>query len=293
MSGRKQFHLRLRDGRFVFFSEPAIMGVINVSPNSFYNPHSDLNSVLRTAEKMIEEGADILDIGAEATNPFVKLDKDSPSLQQELGRLIPAVDGIKKHFNILISVDTSQPQVMREAINIGADIVNDQRALQIEGALITVAELKTPVCLMHFPNSMRKSDSLSCSSFLQNIKNDLKNAIERCSTVGISRDRIIIDPGFGQGNYGKNLTVNFYLLNRLSELTPLGFPILVGWSRKSMVGDIINQPPSGRLFGSIAADTLAVYQGASVIRTHDVKASREAVKIAAYAKRIDKDEIEQ
>ncbi|MFW0072773.1 MAG: dihydropteroate synthase [Coxiella-like endosymbiont] len=288
----KQFYLRLYDGRCVFFSEPAIMGIINVSPNSFYNPHSDLNSVLHTAEKMIEEGADILDIGAEATNPFVKLDKDSPSLQKELDRLIPAVDRIKKHFNILVSVDTSRPQVMREAVNAGADIINDQRALQIEGALMTAAELKTPVCLMHFPGSVQKSGSSSCSSFLENIKNDLKNAIERCATVGISRDRIIIDPGFGQGNYGKNLTVNFYLLNRLSEFTSLKLPILSGWSRKSMVGDVINQPPMGRLFGSIAADTLAVYQGASVIRTHDVKASREAVKIAAYAKRISKDEME-
>lgn len=289
----KQFYLRLCDGRCVFFSEPAVMGIINVSPNSFYNPHSNLNSVLRTAEKMIEEGADILDIGAEATNPFVRLDKDSPSLQEELDRLIPAVDRIKKHFNILVSVDTSRSQVMREAINTGADMINDQRALQMEGALMTVAELKTPVCLMHFPDPIQKPCSLSCSSFLESIKNDLKNAIERCAMVGISRDRIIIDPGFGQGNYGKNLTVNFYLLNRLSELTFLELPILAGWSRKSMVGDIINQPPTGRLFGSIAADTLAVYQGASVIRTHDVKASREAVKIAAYAKRINKNEMEQ
>lgn len=287
-----QFYLRLCDGRCVFFSEPAIMGVINVSPNSFYNPHSDLNSVLRTAEKMVEEGADILDIGAEATNPFVKLDRDLPSLQKELSLLMPAVDGIKKRFNILVSVDTSRPQVMKEAVNIGADMINDQRTLQTEGALMTVAELKTPICLMHFPDPTRKLDFPSCSSFLESVKNDLSNAVERCSTVGISRDRIIIDPGFGQGNYGKNLTVNFYLLNRLSELTFLNLPILAGWSRKSMVGDVINQPPIGRLFGSIAADTLAVYQGASVIRTHDVKASREAMKIAAYSKRIDKDEME-
>ncbi|QTS83859.1 dihydropteroate synthase [Coxiella endosymbiont of Amblyomma nuttalli] len=290
MLKEKQFHLRLCDGRRIFFAEPAIMGIINVSPNSFYNPHSDLNSVLHTAEKMIAEGADILDIGAEATNPFVNLDKDSPSLQKELDRLIPAVDAIKKHFNILISVDTSRPQVMLEAVKTGADMINDQRALQTKEALVTVAELKTPVCLMHFPNSIRKSGFLSCSSFLKNIKHDLKNAIERCSMAGISQDRIIIDPGFGQGNYGKNLTINFYLLNKLSELTSLNLPILAGWSRKSMVGDIINQPPTGRLFGSIAADTLAVYQGASVIRTHDVKASREAVKIAVYAKRINRDE---
>ncbi|WP_264435370.1 dihydropteroate synthase [Coxiella endosymbiont of Dermacentor marginatus] len=281
-----QFRLDLRENRTVTFSGPAIMGVINVSPNSFYNPHLDLNSTFYTAEKMVRDGADILDIGGEATNPLVNVDTDSPSLQVELNRLIPAIEGIKKRFDILISVDTSRPQVMKEAINFGADIINDQRALQIEGALTVVKELKTPVCLMHFPNSNRKPDSTSCVHLLKTIKQDLQSAIERCESQGLSRNQIIIDPGFGQGNYGKNLNENFYLLNHFSEFLSFKLPILSGWSRKSMIGDVLSQLPEDRLFGSIAADVLAVYQGASIIRTHDVKASKEAVRIAAYARKV-------
>lgn len=281
-----KFDLQLRGNRKITFSEPAIMGVINVSPNSFYNPHLDLNSAFQTAEKMAREGADILDIGSEATNPFVNIDTDSPSLQMELDRLIPTIEEIKKRFNILISIDTSRPQVMREAINSGADIINDQRAFQVEGALIVARELKSPVCLMHFPTSKRKPGSTSCVHLLETVKRDLKAAVDRCESQGLSRNQIIIDPGFGQGHYGKNLKENFYLLNHLSEFLSLGLPVLSGWSRKSMIGDILSQLPAHRLFGSVAADVLAVYQGASIIRTHDVKASWEAVRIAAYAREV-------
>lgn len=288
MSNRsKYFNLRLRDDRCVVFSEPAIMGVINVSPNSFYHPHRDLDSALCTAEKMVNEGADILDIGGEATNPFVDIDAESPSLQIELDRLLPVINAIKKRFEVLISVDTSRPQVMKEAVNAGADMINDQRALRVEDALSTIATLKTPVCLMHFPDPMREPGSQSHSDFLKMVKKELQMAVKRCEIAGISRDRMIIDPGFGQGNYGKNMTENFYLLNQLSEFVSMGLPVLVGWSRKSMIGDILNQTPADRLFGSIAADTLAAYHGASVIRTHDVKASREAVKIATYARSVE------
>lgn len=282
-----KFHLQLRGKRTIIFSEPAIMGVINVSPNSFYNPHLDLNSTFQTAEKMVRDGADILDIGGEATNPFVNIDTDSPSLQMELDRLIPTIEAIKKRFNILISVDTSRPQIMCEAINAGADIINDQRALQVEGALIAVTELKTPVCLMHFPTSKRKPGSTSCVHLLKTIKRDLKSVVDRCKSQGLSRNQIIIDPGFGQGHYRKNLKENFYILNHLSEFLSLGLPVLSGWSRKSMIGELLNQSSAHRrLFGSIAADVLAVYQGASIIRTHDVKATREAVRIAAYAREV-------
>ena len=284
---KTQFHLQLRENRKVIFSSKvAIMGIINLSPNSFYNPHFDLSSAFRTAEKMVCDGADILDIGGEATNPYVNINADLPSLQTELDLLIPAIEGIKRRFDILISVDTSRPQVMREAINMGADIINDQRALQVEGALTVVRELKSPVCLMHFPTPKRKPGSTSCACLLETVKQDLKVAVERCERHGLSRNQIIIDPGFGQGNYGKNLNENFYLLNHLSEFLSLGLPVLSGWSRKSMIGDILGQLPVDRLYGSIAADVLATYQGASIIRTHDVKASREAVRISAYAREV-------
>lgn len=284
---KTQFYLQLRENRkATFSSNVAIMGIINLSPNSFYNPHLDLSSAFRTAERMVYDGADILDIGGEATNPYVNINADSPSLQAELDLLVPAVEGIKRRFDILISVDTSRPQVMRETINVGADIINDQRALQVEGALTVIRELRSPVCLMHFPTLKRKPGSTSCAFLLKAVKQDLKAAVERCERHGLSRSQIIIDPGFGQGNYGKNLKENFYLLNHLSEFLSLGLPVLSGWSRKSMIGNILSQLPADRLYGSIAADALAAYQGASIIRTHDIKASREAVRIAAYAREV-------
>ncbi|AJC50533.1 dihydropteroate synthase [Coxiella endosymbiont of Amblyomma americanum] len=282
-----KFCLYLRGNRKIVFSKPAIMGIINVSPNSFYNPYVDLSSTFYTAEKMVHDGVDILDVGGEATNPLVNISTDSPSLQVELDRLIPAIEGIKKRFDILISVDTSRPQVMKAAINVGADIINDQRALQNAGALETVKELNSPVCLMHFGSESKRLDSSTCTFFLTTVKKDLQAIVERCENHGISRNQMIIDLGFGQGHYGKSLKENFYLLNHLSEFLSFGLPILSGWSRKSMIGDVLlTQSPKDRLFGSIAADVLAVYQGASIIRTHDVKASREAVYVADYARRL-------
>ena len=278
---KQLFYLRLRDDRFVVFSEPAIMGIINVSPNSFYNPHLNIDAALHTAEKMVGEGADILDIGGEATNPFVDIEMDSPSVQIELDRLLPVIEAIKGRFSILISVDTSRPVVMREAINRGADMINDQRALSLNGALMTVSDLKTPICLMHFSLRTCKSSPLSCSELLASIKKKLEESVRRCKKAGILEDRIIIDPGFGQGHYNKNLMENFYLLNHLSQFVAMGFPVLSGWSRKSMIGDVLNQPEAiNRLYGSIAADVLAAYKGAAIIRTHDVQATRAGVKIA-------------
>ena len=281
---KKSFYLRLCDDRCVVFSKPAIMGIINVSPNSFYNPHLSIDAALRTAEKMVGEGADILDIGGEATNPFIDIETDSPSVQIELDRLLPVIEAIKRRFSILISVDTSRPVVMREAIGSGADIINDQRALSLDGALITVSDLKTPICLMHFPSRTCESNPLSCSELLASIKKELEESVWRCREAGILEDRIVIDPGFGQGHYSKNLMENFYLLNHLSQFVAMGFPVLSGWSRKSMIGDVLNQPAAiDRLYGSIAADVLAAYKGASIIRTHDVQATWEGVKITLYA----------
>ncbi|QHG92535.1 dihydropteroate synthase [Coxiella endosymbiont of Amblyomma sculptum] len=280
-----KFRLQLRKNREIVFSNPVVMGIVNVSPNSFYNPHFDASSAFYTAEKMICDGADILDIGGEATNPLVDINTDSPSLQVELDRLVPIVEGIKKRFDVLISVDTSRPQVMQATIDVGADIINDQRSLRIEGALKVVKKSKSAVCLMHFPGP-RQSSAVSYEHVLAIVKKDLQTAVERCENYGLSRNQMIIDPGFGQGHFGKNLKENFYLLNRLSEFLSFGLPILSGWSRKSMIGDVLNQPPKNRLFGSIAADVLAVYQGAAIVRTHDVKASREAICIAEYARRL-------
>lgn len=277
--------LRLRNGDLISSTSPLIMGIINLSPDSFFKPHATLNDALHTAELMVAEGADILDIGTIATNPSVSVNWNNTVSALEVDKVISTITAIKKNFDVLLSVDTSDPIVMRAAIQAGADIINDQCALREDEALAVVASAKMPVCLMHSFVTARQPGSENSKQLLNRIKNDLTRSVSRCEDAGILRDRIIIDVGFGQGNYGKNADENFYLLTHLFEFTEMGFPILSGWSRKSMIGDILELTTEERLFGSIAADALAVYHGASIIRTHDVKASRDAVRIAVAARR--------
>lgn len=273
------FSLRLRDNSIKVFNKPCVMGIINTSPNSFYQPFSTISAVLFAVEKMQAMGADFVDVGGEATNPQIHLENNKPSLQEEIDRTAPFIAAIAQHFPILISVDTSRAEVMRAALNAGAHLINDQRALQDEAALQLVKEFSVPVCLMHF-GAGKKSESSDMPAFFQQIKQDLHRAVQRCTEQGIDRDRIIIDPGFGQGNYGKNCQENFYLLSRLAELTEIGLPVLVGWSRKSMIGDVLGGVAvEQRLFGSVAAATIAAMQGAAIIRVHDVKETVDAMKI--------------
>lgn len=281
--GNDIFNLRLRDNRLLEFSKPAVMGVINTSPNSFYNPHATIKAALQTAERMVADGADILDIGGEATNPGVDIDAEEPSAQAEIERVVPVVSAIKKRFDVLLSVDTSRAAVIQAAVTAGADMMNDQRALRDNDTLSVVSALKIPICLMHFFNPIRQPGSSDLGALLNAIKRDLTQAVERCEQHGIRRDRIIIDPGFGQGNYGKNTQENFYLLAHLHEFVSMGFPVLTAWSRKSMIGDVLDRPAQDRLYGSIAADTVATLNGAAIIRTHDVKAIVDATKIAVQA----------
>lgn len=258
---------------------PAVMGVINVSPNSFYNPIDSVESTLREADAMVSAGASIIDVGGEATNPNVIIERDAPSIQQEIDRVVPVIEAIKKRYDVFVSVDTSQAKVMRAAVKSGANMINDQRALREENALETAAELAVPICLMHFFNEPRKPGSSDLESLLLQVKLDLAKAVARCELGGILRSHLLIDPGFGQGNFGKNCEENYYLLAHLGHFKALGLPILVGWSRKSMIGDVLNVPPTERLYGSIAAAVISVMQGASVIRVHDVRETVDAVKV--------------
>jgi dihydropteroate synthase len=273
------FNLRLRDDQVIAFDQPAVMGVINMSPNSFFNPMDSVEHALKQVEQMQQVGVDIIDIGGEATNPFVNIERSKPSVEQEIDRVVPLIEKINKNFDMLISVDTSQPSVMRAAVAAGADLINDQRALQVNGALSAVAELNVPVCLMHFFTQPRKADSSTLQEFLNTVKKDLQYNITRCLQAGINQEKIIIDPGFGQGNYGKNCQENCYLLKHLNEFNEFNLPILVGWSRKSMIGDILNKPAAERLIGSIAAAIIALNNGANILRVHDVAQTVEAVKI--------------
>jgi len=262
------------------FDVPAVMGVINASPDSFYNPIKSIDDAIRQAEAMVSAGAAIIDIGGEATNPNLSIEHDIPSVEQQLDRVIPVIEAISRRFDVLLSVDTSQAQVMRAAIAAGAGMINDQRALREPQALQTAAELAVPVCLMHFFKASRQPGTISLAALLLQIKQELLTAVQRCQQAGIPRQRLLIDPGFGQGSYYcKNCDENYYLLANLSDFKELGLPILVGWSRKSMIGDVLNAPPDNRLYGSIAAAVIALMNGASIIRVHDVKETIHALKI--------------
>jgi len=272
------FRLRLRDDRIVSLSTPSVMGIINLSPDSFYRPYSSADDIRKTIEQMVVAGADFIDVGGEATNLSVDLNH-SPNVQQQLDRVLPWVEWIARQFPVLISVDTSEPQVMREAVARGAHLINDQRGLQRPGALATVAELKTPVCVMHFFTAARQPGSCSLPELLAMMTADLSIRAGQCRTAGLSADQIIIDPGFGQGHYCKNAEENYYLLAHLDAFTSLGFPVLTGWSRKSMIGDTLGVAAPQRLYGSIAAATLAAVKGAAILRVHDVAETRDAVNI--------------
>ncbi len=255
-----------------------VMGVINLSPHSFYNSLPDFSDALKKAEEMMLQGALIIDVGAVATNPTVKMDSDIPSVQQELDMVIPFVEALSKKINVTISVDTSSAVVMASAVNAGAQMINDQCALTRENALKTAVKLQVPVCLMHHFNPARKPGSSTCVELLAQIKNDLQNDISRCLEAGMLREHIIIDPGFGGGHFGKSLDENFYLLAHLKTIGDLGFPVLVGLSRKSMFAEIQSEIKD-RLPASIAGAVIAAMQGASIIRVHDVKETVDAMKV--------------
>lgn len=275
------FSLRLKTDELISLPRPAVMGVVNVSPNSFFMPHSSLDSVLNAVDEMIAAGVDIIDVGGEATNPKVNIEAEAPSVSLELDRVVPAIEAIRKRYDGLISVDTSQASVMRDAVAAGADIINDQRALVGNGALPCAVTLKVPVILMHFFHEPRVPGSTTKEQLLAKVQQDLMTRVQTAQLAGIGDDRIILDPGFGQGNYGKNCDENFYLLARLPELLELGFPLLSGWSRKSMIGDVLGGVPSSeRLFGTVAANSLATYLGAHILRVHDVQAAQDAARVA-------------
>lgn len=260
---------------------PIVMGVINLSAQSFYQSLPNYSDALKKAEEMHLTGAGIIDIGAVATNPKINLNLDIPSAQQELDLLIPFIEALTKKINIKISVDTTRAIVMEESVKAGAKFINDQRALTEENALKTAVKLNVPVCLMHHFNPLRQPGSSTHAELLTQIKNDLQNYALRCLSGGMQKENIILDPGFGGGSFGKNAAENFYLLKHLNEIVALGFPVLVGLSRKSMFAEIAEKVED-RLHASIAAATVAAMQGASIIRVHDVRETVEAMKVVAY-----------
>ena len=255
-------------------SRPLVMGIVNVTPDSFSDSglHLTRDAALAHAQQLIADGADIIDIGGESTRPGAV----PVSLQQELDRVLPIIEGLRG-IAVPISIDTFKPEVMRAAINAGCSMVNDVNALQDQEAMRVVAQSNVAVCLMH---KLGDPQTMQSQPRYQNVVADvsafLRERIAAAEAAGIDLDRIVIDPGFG---FGKTVTHNFSLLANLSELAELGVPVLAGLSRKSMLGAVTGQEVGQRLSASVAAALIAVQRGANIVRVHDVRATADALKV--------------
>lgn len=262
-------------GSTLDLSHPHVMGILNVTPDSFSDggTHNTLVEAVKHANLMINAGATIIDIGGESTRPGAA----DVSVEEELARVIPTVEAIAQRFEVWISVDTSKPEVIRESARVGAHIINDIRSLTEPGVLEAAAETGLPVCLMHMqgqPKTMQ--DAPKYADVFADVERFFIEHIVRCERAGIAKDKLLLDPGFG---FGKNLSHNYELLARLGEFHHFGLPLLVGMSRKSMVGQLLNVGPTERLNGSLACAVIAAMQGAQIIRVHDVKETVEALRV--------------
>lgn len=256
------------------------MGIVNVTPDSFSDggKFTATNLAIEHALKLAEEGADILDIGGESTRP----NATPVSLQQELDRVIPVIEALVKQLkqdkqvNIPISIDTYKPQVMQAAIAAGASMVNDVRALQEDGALEIVAKTNVGICLMHMqgtPQTMQQNPHYA--DVVNDVKAFLAARLQASIHAGVATSRILLDPGFG---FGKTREHNILLLQNLQSFATLGQPLLVGLSRKSVLGQVTGNDINARLYASIAASVLSAMKGAKMLRVHDVRATVEALK---------------
>ncbi len=262
-------------GSTLDLSHPHVMGILNVTPDSFSDggQHNSLVEALKHANAMINAGATIIDVGGESTRPGAA----EVSTEEELERVIPVVEVIAQRFEVWVSVDTSKAEVIRESARVGAHLINDIRSLTEPGALAAAAETGLPVCLMHMqgePKTMQQAPQYD--DVFADVNRFFMEHIARCEAAGIAKDKLLLDPGFG---FGKNLTHNYQLLARLSEFHHYGMPLLVGMSRKSMVGQLLNVGPDQRLSGSLACAVIAAMQGAQILRVHDVKETVEAMRV--------------
>lgn len=276
--------LQLPD-RWLDLSTPRVMGILNVTPDSFsdgglLSAQSDagftisIDKALFAVESMVLAGADFIDVGGESTRPGAPVISES----EELDRVLPVLAAIRSRFDVLLSVDTSSPAVISAAAKAGADMINDVRALQVPGALLAVAATDMAICLMHMqgqPQFMQQEPAYA--DVVAEVCSFLISRRDACEHVGIRRERICLDPGFG---FGKTLSHNYQLLARLHEFHVLGAPLLIGLSRKSMIGSVTgSSQPSDRLAGSLAGALLAAAAGAHIIRVHDVRETVDALKV--------------
>ena len=257
-----------------------VMGVLNVTPDSFSDGgrFNRLDAALFRARQMVLDGAAFIDVGGESTRPGAA----KVSVQEELDRVCPVVEALARELDVIVSVDTSTPEVMSQAAELGVGLINDVRALQRDGALAAVARAGIPVCIMHIqgePETMQEQPEYR--NVLREVSEFLTGRIRAAEKAGIMAHDIILDPGFG---FGKNLEHNLRLLASLEQLQALGHPLLVGMSRKSMLGHITGREVEERLPASLAAATISAMKGASIIRVHDVRETVDAVKVATAVK---------
>jgi dihydropteroate synthase len=267
--------------RTLDLGEPVVMGILNVTPDSFSDGGRfvAVEAALAQGLKMVEEGARILDIGGESTRPGAQ----PVSEAEELDRVLPVIEALRRASDVVLSIDTCKPAVMRAACAAGAEIINDVNALCAEGALAVAAQSGAAVCLMHMqgePRSMQKAPHYA--DVVEEVHAFLQARAAACEQAGIRRERLVLDPGIG---FGKTLAHNLRLLAAVEALCATGYPVLIGVSRKSMFQQLLGLKVDERLPASLAAATLAVWQGAAIVRAHDVKATVEALAVAGAIRR--------
>jgi dihydropteroate synthase len=275
LGSRRALTERLIEGLRNPDGELLVCGILNVTPDSFSDGgrHYDLASAISHARNLAMAGADLIDIGGESTRPGARV----PSLNDELERVVPVVQALAYNLDVPLSVDSSQPEVMEAAVSAGASMINDVRALERPGALDVAARLDVAVCLMHMrgdPQTMQEEPRYD--DVVEEVHAYLAERRDAALAAGVGADRLILDPGFG---FGKNLRHNVELLRSLDAFADLGCPLMVGVSRKSMIGELTGRVVSHRLAGSVAAAALAVQAGARIVRVHDVAETRDAVAV--------------
>ena len=262
-------------GRVLVLDRARIVGIVNVTPDSFSGDglSATPDAVIAHGLRLVEEGADALDIGGESTRPGA----DEVPVEEELRRVIPVIERLARECTVPIWVDTSKPDVMRAAVAAGAGLINDVNALRREGAMDAVAELRVPVVLMHMQGEPRTmQDAPTYEDVVSEVHRFLAERIFACEMSGIAKKKIVVDPGFG---FGKSLDHNLALLRQLARFTDLGVPVLAGLSRKGMIGALTDRAQRERIHGSVAAALIAAQNGAKLIRVHDVAATVDALKV--------------
>ncbi|HEY3698630.1 MAG TPA: dihydropteroate synthase [Spongiibacteraceae bacterium] len=267
-------------GRVLDLSRPRIMGILNATPDSFSDGGAvfidgklSTEKVLQRVAQMVADGADIIDVGGESTRPGAA----AVSTQQELDRVLPVIEVLAREFDVVLSVDTSNPEVMLNAAACGVGFINDVRALQRPDAIRAAAATGLPICLMHMrgePVSMQQDPQYR--DVVSEVHDFLAQRIEACTKLGVARRNIVLDPGFG---FGKTAQHNLQLLNRLEQLQSLHYPLLVGLSRKALIGHVLKRPISERLTGSLALAAMAVQRGAVIFRVHDIRETGDVIRL--------------